>query len=142
MPVRSSRAVVTWCTRSFKLGAVFPNTTPFPLATYTRFHVACLRPPRSCFLLPISLSVPLELEPPVSLRPTRPFTLCGSATRDKLNFRSCRVLFWGPRENRDAEGEGEEEEEREKGWGGGGGERGGWSGLGAAADVEMILIEI
>lgn len=32
--------------------------------------------------------------------------------------------------------------EREKGWGGGGGERGGWSGLGAAADVEMILIEI
>lgn len=52
------------------------------------------------------------------------------------------MLFWGPRENRDAEGEGEEEEEREKGWGGGGGERGGWSGLGAAADVEMILIEI
>lgn len=52
------------------------------------------------------------------------------------------MLFWGPRENRDAEGEGEEEEEREKGWDGGGGERGGWSGLGAAADVEMILIEI
>lgn len=43
---------------------------------------------------------------------------------------------------REWERERKRKREREKGWGGGGGERGGWSGLGAAADVEMILIEI